>query len=336
MDVVEKIDVSAFAAPKKWHSVGQLIATVVPLLGLWWLMAEAAHVSWAIVAVLVLPATGLRMRAMLLQHDCGHRSLFGSARANDAVGLALGVLSWAPFNYWRRTHAQHHVDSSRLEGREELGSIMTLTVNEYDALTPGRKMLYRLYRNPFFLCGFGGPFQFLIKHRFPWDTPKRWRREWLSVLVTDLALAAVVWLLARHYGLRTVLAVELPVMVLSSAAAVWLIYIQHVFPGGYFVAGAGWNQKDASLRGSSYYRLPALLAWCTADVGLHQVHHYGQKIPNYRLRECFDAIEAFHVMPLSLRDSLKCWALKLWDEESGQFVAFPAAARLLEAAHHDS
>jgi omega-6 fatty acid desaturase (delta-12 desaturase) len=319
-----RLDLSDFAEARTSTSVLQLITTLAALTAWWWLTAATAHVSWVLTAAMAFVGTGLRVRSMLLQHDCGHRSLFHSQLANDVVGSALGVLGWAPFFYWQRTHAMHHVNSSRTEGREELGSIMTFTVREYEALTPANRLLYRVYRNPIFLCCVGGPLQFLIKHRFPWDTPRSWRKAWVSVLGTNLGLIGMTWLLASHWGLKTVLQVELPVICMSSFVAVWLIYIQHVFPGGYFAAGKAWNLEEASIRGSSYYLLPRLLRWCTANVGIHQVHHYSPKIPNYRLQECLDAHSEFQVKPLTLTDSLQCWKLKLWDEESGQFVAFPS------------
>lgn len=311
------------SAPK---SLLQLVTTVGPVVVLWWLMAWSLPRWPWLTAALFLPALGFRMRTMLLQHDCGHRSFFNGRLANDAVGLGLGVIGWTPYFYWQRTHAMHHVNSSRMEGREDLGSIMTLTVREYDALSAGRKLLYRVYRHPLFLCGIGGPLQFLVKHRFPWDTPRSWTKAWGSVAFTDLALVGVLFALAQLFGWRTVLLVELPVIALGSMAAVWLIYIQHVFPGGYFAEGAAWNVTEASVRGSSYYQLPALLRFCTADVGLHHVHHYAVRIPNYRLAECLAATPAFQVKPITLRDSLRCWELKLWDEQAGDFRGYPDAS----------
>lgn len=307
--------------------------TVVPLIALWLLTASLVNTrGWWWSLALCVVSTGLRTRAMLIQHDVGHHSFVHSVWVNDAIGHFLGLFTWAPYLYWRRTHAMHHVNSSRIEGRDELGSITTLTVKEYEALSEGGRFAYRLSRNAFMLCIVGGLFQFVVKHRYPWDMPRTWVREWRSVWLTNLASLAMWAGLAAYFGLGTVVLVELPILVLSAGAAVWLIFIQHVFEGGFFAQGSDWNLDDASLRGSSYYQLPALLQWCTANVGFHHVHHYAPKIPNYRLAEAYAAHPEFHVRPLTLRESLRCWDLKLWDEETQRFVGFPA----IESAHAPS
>jgi omega-6 fatty acid desaturase (delta-12 desaturase) len=327
-----RLDLNRFAVPRVAVSLWQLFSTLVPLIAVWGLAAATFGRSAWLTLVLLLVSIGLRSRTVVLQHDCGHGSLFRARWVNDLAGTLLGLVNWMPYDYWRRTHILHHSNSSRMEGRSELGSIMTLTVREYQALRPGQKLAYRVYRHPLFLCGFGGPFQFLLKHRFPWDTPRSWRREWASVGITNAGLIAALVALSAVFGLKAVLWVELPVIAVTSAIAVWFIYVQHVFPGGYFASGDAWNVAEASTRGSSYYQLPALLRWCTASVGLHHVHHYHTRIPNYRLEECMQAHSELQVPPLTLGASLSCGDLKLWDEQAQQFVGFPAAAQLKERA----
>ena len=79
--------------------------------------------------------------------------------------------------------------------------------------------------------------------------------------------------------------------------------------------------------GSSYYQLPALLRWITADIGLHHIHHLDSQIPNYRLQECFEENPALQrVVRLTLSDSLSCASLKLWDEEKAEMVSLSKIA----------
>jgi omega-6 fatty acid desaturase (delta-12 desaturase) len=78
------------------------------------------------------------------------------------------------------------------------------------------------------------------------------------------------------------------------------------------------------LEGSSYYLLPRVLQWITANVGFHHVHHYCPRIPNYRLQECMESIpELQRAAPLTLRESLGCWSLKLWNVDRQAFETFP-------------
>src|SRR5262245_52715853 len=41
-------------------------------------------------------------------HECGHRTLYRSRRANRMVGHLASVFAIIPFNCWQRVHAEHH------------------------------------------------------------------------------------------------------------------------------------------------------------------------------------------------------------------------------------
>lgn len=83
-----------------------------------------------------------------------------------------------------------------------------------------------------------------------------------------------------------------------------------------------------TLGGSSYYVLPPLLQWFTDSVGLHHVHHLNSRIPNYRLQECLDGHTALgQTGRLTLRDSLNCLGLALWDEDARKLVEFTQVQR---------
>ena len=126
------------------------------------------------------------MRLFIVQHDCGHGSYFRSRRVACVVGSVIGVLTLTPYHYWRKTHAIHHAHSGDLDMRS-FGDIVTITVREYEAMSWMQRLGYRFYRNPLVLFGPGAAFQFLVKHRFPWDVPRAWKREWQSVWWTNAA-----------------------------------------------------------------------------------------------------------------------------------------------------
>ena len=52
-------------------------------------MYLALQVSYALTLFLALPAGALLLRLFVLQHDCGHGSLFRSRLANDMTGRLL-------------------------------------------------------------------------------------------------------------------------------------------------------------------------------------------------------------------------------------------------------
>ncbi|HET7216540.1 MAG TPA: fatty acid desaturase [Vicinamibacterales bacterium] len=41
-------------------------------------------------------------------HECGHRTLFRSRRANTIVGVVAGFLAMIPYRVWVRVHGRHH------------------------------------------------------------------------------------------------------------------------------------------------------------------------------------------------------------------------------------
>jgi omega-6 fatty acid desaturase (delta-12 desaturase) len=78
------------------------------------------------------------------------------------------------------------------------------------------------------------------------------------------------------------------------------------------------------MEGSSFYKLPGILRWFSANIGYHHVHHLNPRIPNYLIKDCSDAIpELQDKQPLSIRKSLPGIHLKLWDEEREELVGFP-------------
>ena len=144
---------------------------------------------------------------------------------------------------------------------------------------------------------------------------------WVSTMATNAALMAIVSLLKWLIGIRAFLLVHLPILLIAASIGVWLFYVQHQFPQTYWRSGDEWEPWRASMEGASYYELPAVLRWLTANIGLHHIHHLDARIPNYRLYECFTKHEEFaHPPRLGLRESLGCIRLKLWDEERRSMV----------------
>ena len=277
--------------------------------------------SYVLTLLLAVPTAGFLVRVFILQHDCGHGSFFTSRRANDAVGSLLGVLTLTPHRRWRKHHAIHHATTGDLDRRGS-GDVHMLTVAEYRKLTPLGRLTYRIHRNPLVLFGIAPVLYFAVWQRFAVE-PAAWKAERASVHWTNLGILICGALMWRLAGLQPLLLIHLPVVVLASSAGVWLFYVQHQFAPSYWQHHENWEYFAAGMEGSSYYQLPKPLQWLTANVGLHHVHHLDSQIPNYRLQECLDENPQLgRVHRLTLRESLSCASLKLWDEGQSKMVGF--------------
>jgi acyl-lipid omega-6 desaturase (Delta-12 desaturase) len=318
---------AAYRTPSHPRSIAELAITFMPLAALWmaaWFTFWLGY-AWA-TPLIAIPAAGFLVRLFLIQHDCGHGTFFTRRRANDWVGRIIGVLTMTPYDFWRRTHAVHHATAGNLD-RRGIGDVDTLTVREYHALSRWGRLKYRLYRHPLVMFGLGPAYLFLLQHRLPVGLTRHGWQPWASTMATNLAIALIVAVLVWFIGLEAFLLVHLPIMLLAATIGVWLFYVQHQFERTTWEREGDWSFHDAALHGSSHYDLPVLLRWFTANIGVHHVHHLCSRIPYYRLPHVLrDHPELRNIGRLTLRDSLRCVPLALWDEERNRLVSFREAA----------
>ena len=193
--------VAKYQNPSLQRSMWQVANTLIPYFVLLTLMYVSLSYSYWITLALALPAGGLLTRSFIIFHDCGHGSFFKSREINDYVGRAMSLFTLAPYGLWRREHAQHHATSGNLDKRGS-GDIDTLTVAEYQALSPLKKLRYKIYRNPVVLFGLGVPSYFQLIQRTPWLHAVTPRESIPSVMGLNLAILLFYGPLCYVFGLE--------------------------------------------------------------------------------------------------------------------------------------
>ena len=318
-----RVALAPYARPRLGRSFVDVATSLVPYLGLLVAMYFLLDVSYLLVLAVSIPAAGFLVRTYILFHDCAHGSFLPWSKANEWLGATCGLLVFTPFQSWRHQHAVHHATSGDLD-RRGVGDVPTITVAEYQALPQGRRVGYRLFRNPIVMFGLGPIWAMILAPRFVSSRERpRIRR---SVWRTNLALAAVVGLLCWLLGWDSFLLVEMPSALLAGSIGVWLFYVQHQFEDAYWQDSDSWSYDEAALKGSSYLKLPKVLQFFTGNIGLHHVHHLSTRIPNYNLQRAHDDNPVFEQVPtLSALDGIRSVRLKLWDEERGRLVTFREA-----------
>lgn len=311
------------------RSLFQLATTATLFIALLGVMAAASHSRYWLTLLLAIPAAGLLVRLFIIQHDCGHGSFFGSRAANDFLGRALSILTLTPYGSWKLGHAAHHASTGNLDRRGR-GDVDTLTVAEYLASPPLKKYLYRLYRSPFVMVLLGAPINFIVLQRLPLGHALRDRASLRSILSLDLALVLMTGFSCAMFGVGPLIKTYLPVMIIASWIGNWLFYVQHQFERTHWERDGEWNFHVAAMGGSSYFKLPAILQWFSGNIGLHHVHHLCSRIPNYHLQACLDDAPELNrvATTVTLRESLRCWRLALWDERRRLLVGFRDLERL--------
>lgn len=307
------------------RSTWQLANTLIPYLLLMAAMTWSVRAGlpyWKILP-LAIAAAGLFARIFIFFHDCTHGSFLATPRWNRSLGYLCGIITFTPFHDWRRNHAGHHITVGDLD-RRGIGDITLMTVTEYRQARALQRLAYRLYRHPLIMFGIGPAYYFLLRNRLPSKGAKR--IDWISVMATNLAIAAIIVAATLTIGFRTYILVQLPVLLMAATLGIWLFYIQHQFEGVYWARHETWDPWQVVMEGASFYKLPQPLQWVTGNIGFHHVHHMRPGIPNYNLEQCYREVpELQAVTPITLLSSLKSLRQNLYDEERQRMVSFGEA-----------
>ena len=261
----------------------------------------------------------LILRFFVIYHDQQHHAILPKSRLAEGLMRVFGVIALSPSSIWRSSHNHHHNHNSKLRG-SQIGSYPIMTKEQFAKTPAGKRRAYLFVRHPLTIL-FGYLFMFLFGMCLNpfYNYPKR-HLDCLIALIVHVAIAAA---LLCYGGWMTLVFVQIIPHFIASAIGSYLFYAQHNFPGVSFNDNGGWTFEKAALDSSSYMRMNPIMAWFTANIGYHHIHHLNHRIPFYRLPETLRSIPELRTpktTSLNPVDIFRCLRLKVWDVETQRMV----------------
>jgi omega-6 fatty acid desaturase (delta-12 desaturase) len=305
-----------------WRPIVEVALSIGPyllLIAAMYLVISKSVSLWWLVPLWLL-AAGFYIRIFIIFHDCAHLSFMKNRRLCKYIGFVTGVITFTPYDEWRRSHMIHHGSVGNID-RRGTGDVWTMTAEEYQNSSRMKRLIYRIFRNPLVLFIVSPLVLFLVINRIPKHSEQE--KETKSIIMTNLCILTIIILTAKTVGIKYYLLIQLPILFIASAFGVWLFYVQHQFENVYWSRKGGWDIYRAAMEGSSFYKLPRPIMWLTGNIGYHHIHHLNPGIPFYRLKKCQDEIEQLkEIKPLTFLMSLKSIRLKIYDEKRGKMIRF--------------
>ena len=304
-----------------WHILSTAILLLAALAGTHWNFNFAAKAFCSVLSGLLL------LRFFVIYHDQQHHAILPRSRAAEILMRVFGLLCLSPSSIWRSSHNHHHSHNSKLRG-SHIGSFPIMTREQYLKSPRSARLKYLFMRHPLTIL-FGYVFVFLFGMCIgPFlNDPK----EHSDSLVALLLHAAIGVAITYFWGWQALILTQTLPHFIAYAIGSYLFYAQHNFPTVSFSDKAGWTYAKAALESSSYMVTGGIMAWFTANIGYHHIHHLNARIPFYRLPKVALEIPELRVPKVtSLRPAeiLRCLRLKVWDVEAQRMVGLRGVPRV--------
>ncbi|MEI7679155.1 MAG: fatty acid desaturase [Betaproteobacteria bacterium] len=325
--------------------------TLLPLAALWVGITILNPVSLWYTAALVALMSLWTLRAFVIMHECGHGSLFRSARLNRFFGFIFGVVTGMPQFVWSQHHQFHHATNGNWAKYQ--GPLSITTAEKYAAMNPQQQQHY-CSRRSIWMAVHAGLFYLLLTPRFIWirgslqliaHVIRRKRaapslslkeaaadfktgywasaREYSHMAWTSIVMFVLWGVMAWLIGPLLFFVCYVAAISIGGAGGILIFTVQHNFEHAYATGDEGWSYNDAALKGTSFLDLPGWLNWFTANIAYHHVHHLSARIPAYRLAACHHENATLFEEVKRIRLSGVPHAMKyiLWDTAAGRLIS---------------
>jgi acyl-lipid omega-6 desaturase (Delta-12 desaturase) len=286
--------------------------------GTLWNFNLAAKIVSSIFAGLLL------LRLFVIYHDQQHHAILPKSRLAKIFMRIFGIFALSPNSIWQSSHNHHHKHNSKIMG-SNIGSFPVMTKAHYLKASRATRFKYLFERHPLTIL-FGYLFAFIIGMCIkPFLSKPREHFECLVALLVHIGIGIA---LVCFFGWQAWLLAQVIPHFITYAIGTYLFYAQHNFPEVSFFDKGGWTYEKAAMESSSYMKTTPVMAWFTANIGYHHIHHLNARIPFYRLPEVLremPELQKAKTTSLNPFEIIRCLRLKVWDVEAQRMIRLPIA-----------
>lgn len=237
-------------------------------------------------------------RIFILGHDACHQSFTPYRSLNKILGRLAFLPSLTPYSLWEVGHNVVHHGQTNLKGFDFVWA--PLTLEEYQSLSKGRKVLERIYRSGF------GPFVYYIveiwwnKMFFPSKKAMPATRPaflWDNVLVSSFA---ALWIAALTFSalatnqsiLLTVLMGFVIPFIFWNGMIGFVVYVHHTHPSvSWYSDKSEWLRAQPFVSTTVHLVFPFKWGAAMHHIMEHTAHHVDMGVPLYKLKQAQAKLE---------------------------------------------
>ncbi|WP_334153425.1 fatty acid desaturase [Tepidimonas sp.] len=237
-------------------------------------------------------------RLFIIGHDACHQSYTPHRGLNKLLGRIAMIPSLTPYSLWEVGHNVVHHGYTNLKGVDFVWA--PLTKAEFDALSPARRVLERIYRS-----GWGPALYYFIemwwlRMFFPRKTYMGTRRPeflWDGVFVLGVALlwiGGMVWAAlaaGQSVWLQVVMGFVVP-FVFWNAMIGFVVYVHHTHPAvQWHDDKVAWAKAAPFVSTTVHLEFPLKIGALMHHIMEHTAHHVDMSVPLYKLKQAQKKLE---------------------------------------------
>ena len=236
-------------------------------------------------------------RLFIIGHDACHQSLTPHRRLNKWLGRIAFLPSLTPYSLWDMGHNAVHHGFTNLKGVDFVWA--PLTRDEYEALSPSRRFMERVYRS-----GWAPGVYYMVeiwwKRMIARDKTANAERPVFSRDCALIGAAAAVWVgglvaagLGTGQSVPMLLATAFVVPLLFWFAMIgFVVYVHHTHVKvSWHDDRAAWQRAQPFVSTTVHLTFPMQIGALMHHIMEHTAHHVDMSIPLYKLKAAQARIE---------------------------------------------